>query len=94
MNPEPDDADLLRRYARDKSEPAFAEIVRRHINLVYASALRRVGGDAHLAEDVTQQVFTALAGNAKTVADRSILVGWLHLTTRNQAAQVVRTSND
>src|SRR5882757_7055489 len=44
-----DDTELLRRYAAEKSEAAFAELVRRHVNPVYAFALRRVGGDAHLA---------------------------------------------
>lgn len=86
-----DDAELLRRYAGEKSEAAFAELVRRHVNFVYSAALRRVGGDAHLAEDVTQQVFTALARSAATLAEHPVLSGWLYTTTRNAAAQVVRT---
>lgn len=86
-----EDTELLRRYAGEKSEAAFAELVQRHVNLVYAAALRRVGGDAHLAEDVTQQVFTALARSAATLARHPVLSGWLYTTTRNAAAQVVRT---
>jgi RNA polymerase sigma factor (sigma-70 family) len=86
-----DDAELLRRYAREKFEPAFAELVQRHVNFVYAAALRRVGGDAHLAEDVTQQVFTALARGAAGLANHPVLSGWLYTTTRNCAAQVVRS---
>ena len=54
------DGELLRRYL-DGSEAAFAELVRRHINLVYRAAIRRVGGNAHAADDVTQKVFIALA---------------------------------
>ncbi len=54
-----DDIELLRRYAEDDSEDAFAELVRRHVNLVYSAALRRVGDDVHLARDVTQKVFIA-----------------------------------
>jgi hypothetical protein len=50
-----DDSELLRLYADEKSDEAFAELVRRHIGLVYAVAKRRVGGDAHLAEDVAQE---------------------------------------
>jgi len=40
-----DDAELLRRYATDRSEAAFAELVRRHVDLVYSTALRQMGGD-------------------------------------------------
>ena len=46
----PEDAELLRRYAADRSEAAFAELVRRHLDLVYSVALRQVAGDAHLAD--------------------------------------------
>lgn len=42
-----DDAELIRRYAEQRSEEAFAELVRRHLGLVYSAALRRLGGDAH-----------------------------------------------
>jgi RNA polymerase sigma factor (sigma-70 family) len=49
-----------------------------------------VGGDAHLAEDVTQQVFTTVAREAATLARREVLSGWLYTTARNAAAQVVR----
>jgi TonB family protein len=65
------DAELLRRYAELRDETAFAELVRRQVNFVYAAALRRVGGDAHLAKDVTQHVFTALARQAGALANRS-----------------------
>jgi hypothetical protein len=48
------DCELLRRYAETKSEDAFAELVRRHVNLVYSAAMRQVNGDSHLAQDVAQ----------------------------------------
>ncbi len=85
-----DDAALLRRYAEGRAEDAFAELVRRHVNFVYACAVRRVGGDAHLAEDVTQQVFTTVAREAAALARREVLSGWLYTTARHAAAQVVR----
>ncbi len=37
--PEANDMDLAREYARRDSEPAFTELVQRHINLVYSVAL-------------------------------------------------------
>src|SRR5687767_5263540 len=47
--------------------------------------------DAHLAQDVTQAVFIALAQNAARLADRPVLAGWLHRTTQNLAANAVRS---
>ncbi len=85
-----EDAELLRRYASERSEVAFAELVRRHLAPVYGFALRRVGGDAHLAEDVAQEVFTALARKAGALADRPVLGGWLCRTTHYAARDVVR----
>ena len=85
-----DDAELLRRYATDRSEPAFAELVRRHLGFVYHAALRQCGGDAHRAEDVAQAVFTDLARKAHDLADRPVLAGWLYTSTRFAAAQAVR----
>ena len=86
-----DDAELLRQYATERSDPAFAELVRRHVDLVYSVALRKVGGDAHAAQDVAQAVFIALARNAASLAQRRALVGWVYLTTHYQAAQWVRS---
>jgi RNA polymerase sigma factor (sigma-70 family) len=86
-----DDSELLRRYAKDRSEEAFAELVGRHLNLVYAAALRLVGGDAHRAQDVAQQVFTALARQAAPLSHHASLTGWLYTCTRYTAAKAVRT---
>ena len=84
------DAQLLRAYAEHRSEPAFAELVRRHVDIVHSAALRMVC-DSHLAQDVTQGVFVALASNAAQLTDRPVLSGWLHRTAQNIAAQTVRT---
>jgi RNA polymerase sigma factor (sigma-70 family) len=85
-----DDAELLRRYAANRAEGDFAELVRRHVNLVYSAALRQVNGDAHLAQDVTQLVFTDLARKAASVAAHRVLAGWLFTSTRFAAAKAVR----
>ena len=84
------DEQLLRDYTERRSEAAFAELVRRHVDFVYSAALRMVR-DAHLAEDVTQGVFMALAQNARQLVDRSVLSGWLHRTAQNLAANAVRS---
>ena len=84
------DQQLLHDYAGRRSEAAFAELVRRHVDLVYSAALRMVR-DAHLAEDVTQSAFVALARNAGQLTDRPVLSGWLHRTAQNLAANTVRS---
>ncbi len=86
-----DDAHLLRRYSTERSEAAFAELVRRHVDLVYSAALRLVNGDTHSAQDLTQQVFSELARQARTLARHPALVGWLYTTTRQMACRVIRT---
>src|SRR5882757_2180865 len=87
-----DDAELLRRYAEEHSEAAFADLVQRHLDLVYSTALRQLRGDAHLAQDVAQLVFTALARKAASLAGRTTLAGWLYLSTHHAAAQAVRSA--
>ena len=59
-----DDEQLLGAYARERSESAFGELVARHIDFVYSTALRVVNGDSHLAQDVAQTVFIDLARKA------------------------------
>lgn len=85
------DAELLQRHVRDHSEAAFAELVQRHLALVYSTALRQVGGDAHLAQDVAQTVFTALARKAAALSGHTVLAGWLYLGTHHASAQAVRS---
>jgi len=85
-----EDSELLRRYVDEKSEEAFAELVRRHLNLVYSVALRQVAGETHLAEDVAQDVFTALARKAAALAGRPALSGWLYRSAHFAASDVVR----
>lgn len=84
------DQQLLRDYSESRSEAAFAELVRRHVDQVFSAALRMVR-DSHLAEDVTQGVFVALARHAGELTDRPVLSGWLHRTAQNLAANAVRS---
>src|SRR5687768_4788528 len=84
------DAELLRRHVEENADDAFRELVSRHLNFVYSAALRQVNGDAHLAQDVTQLVFTDLARKAATLTNRPVLAGWLFVSTRYAAAKLVR----
>jgi RNA polymerase sigma factor (sigma-70 family) len=83
------DAELLRQYVKDHSDSAFAELVKRHVNLVYFTALRMVHQRA-LAEDITQLVFVQLARKAPDIREGNALPGWLYRVTHCQAANALR----
>lgn len=85
------DCELLRKYVEKGDEAAFAEVVRSHVDLVYSAALRLVGGDAQLAQDASQQVFTELARQARSLSRHATLVGWLHTTTRYVSSKAIRS---
>jgi RNA polymerase sigma factor (sigma-70 family) len=84
------DGELLHRYAEARSEEAFAELVHRHLNLVYSAALRQVNGNAALAEDVAQSVFTDLGRKARPLSARPSLTAWLYTSTHFAAAKALR----
>jgi len=88
-----DDNELLQRYAEHRANDAFAELVRRHLGLVYHTALRRLNGDSALAQEVAQAVFTALANNATELCGHQWLGGWLYVATRHAAANTQRGEN-
>lgn len=85
-----DDPELLLRYADERTEEAFAELVRRHLDLVHSAALRQVGGNEASAADVAQAVFTELARQAGRLTRHPALTGWLYTTTHRMAARHVR----
>jgi len=82
---------LLRDYVHRHSEAAFQELVNRYVDLVFSTALRRVGGNRHLAEDVAQRVFTDLARKAVSLPNDVMLGGWLHRHTGFVASNLIRT---
>jgi RNA polymerase sigma factor (sigma-70 family) len=83
------DLELLARYTRHRAEDAFAELVRRHLDLVHSAALRQVRSP-QLAEEVTQSAFLKLAQSALKLAPDTILSAWLYQVTRREAIDVVR----
>lgn len=59
------DMELLARYTRQHAEDAFAELVRRHLGLVYSAALRMV------CDSLIAPVGSPLHFPARRAADRS-----------------------
>ena len=90
----PSDLSLLREFSDQQSESAFAALVQRHLDLVH-SAATRLARNRQLAEEVAQAVFLALAQQSPRIARKveggMPLSAWLHLTTRNLAAKLIRS---
>jgi type II secretion system protein G len=84
-----EDQSLLHQYVREGSRPALDQIVRRHIALVYSSALRQVR-DPDLSQDITQAVFLVLAQKARTIRSGEALSGWLLAVTRRACVDAMR----
>jgi RNA polymerase sigma factor (sigma-70 family) len=85
-----DDSALLRQYAEQNSEEAFAALVTRHIDRVYSVALRHTG-NPHQAEEITQAVFVILARKSNRLSKHVILEGWLYETARLTAITFIRS---
>src|SRR5438094_3514761 len=79
MNERQADFELLRGFVRRADQEAFAAVLRRHFDLVYATALRKVE-DTGAAEEIAQNVFSALARKAWQFAPDDSLPAWLHKT--------------
>src|SRR5438552_14217594 len=73
------DRQLLREYAERGSESAFQALVERHLDLVFATTLRGAS-EAGAAQEITQNVFIALARKALWLQAETSLAGWLHKT--------------
>ena len=89
MNMSDTDLQLLARYARHHAEDAFAEIVRRHLDLVHSAALRQARSP-ELAEEVAQAAFLDLARQAHLLPSDTVVPAWLYQVTRRTAIDVVR----
>jgi RNA polymerase sigma factor (sigma-70 family) len=85
-----DSQKLLAEYVSG-SEQAFREIVDHYIPMVYSTALRIVGGDSHLAEDIAQTIFLDLARAAQSLSTHPQLGAWLHRHTCFVALKTLRS---
>jgi len=77
MNERRQDFELLQRFTRHGEQAAFGDVVRRHLNLVYGTALRKLE-DPGAAQEVAQNVFAVLARKACRFAPDDSLPAWLH----------------
>ncbi len=85
------DQELLKQYQDEGSEAAFEELVRRHVNLVYACALRRMSGNVQNAQDVAQVVFVDLARRGGSIPDGMPLGAYLHRAACFAAGKLLRS---
>lgn len=86
----PADPDLeLVRRAQAGEFAAFEELVGRFQNRVYALAYRIVG-EAHDAEDVTQQTFLSLVEHVRAFRGESAVAGWVLRIAANHALKLLR----
>ena len=79
------DAALLTRYARDRDNAAFAELLRRH-GPVVLGVCRRILSSPHDAEDAFQAVFLVLAKRPEAIRPAGQVGNWLY-------GVAVRTAN-
>ncbi len=87
---DPPDCVLLRRFADGADEWALAVLLERYGGLVHHTALRLTGQE-ELAQEVSQEVFVALAKKAPRLAGKdAALAPWLYTATSHQARAVRR----
>src|SRR5579862_8569525 len=84
------DLDLLHCYAHFGDTDAFAQLVERFANFVYATCLRVLGNSAR-AEDVCQETFFKLMSRPHEVNQN--VGAWLHRTATHLALDVLRSES-
>jgi RNA polymerase sigma-70 factor (ECF subfamily) len=81
---------LVRRVAQSGDERALSELYDRYAGLIYGVGMRHLG-DRSLAEDLVQEVFTAVwRGAAGFDPELASFATWMYRITRNRATDVIR----
>jgi RNA polymerase sigma-70 factor, ECF subfamily len=86
--PAPSDADLLRAHV-DGDPQAFAELVRRHRDRLWAVALRTIG-DREEAADAVQDALLSAHRNAARFRGDAAVTTWLHRIVVNACLDRIR----
>lgn len=90
MNEKARDAAALVAQAAAGDMQAFESLVRANTNAVYAHAYRFFG-DAHAAEDATQEVWVKVFRSIDGFGSRAALSTWLFRVTRNVCLDMMRS---
>ena len=90
MQVQASDETLLGDYARLGDERAFNQLVERHLGWIYGLASREIY-DFRLAEEISQNVFSALATAVHQRRNIGKVSSWLYGATRKQIAQTMRS---
>ncbi len=85
------DADLVEKYAADRNEDSFAELVRRHGPMVWG-VCRRLLPNAQDAEDAFQATFLVLTHKAAAVRPAAAVGNWLYGVARRAALKARATA--
>jgi RNA polymerase sigma-70 factor, ECF subfamily len=81
---------LVRRVAQSGDERALSELYDRYAGLIYGAGVRYLG-DRSVAEDLVQDVFTAVwRGAAGFDPSRASFATWVYRITRNRATDLIR----
>jgi len=81
---------LLEQWVAHRDAEAFAELVRRHVSMVYATCRRVLGSEAG-AEDVAQECFAEVVQLASASRVEVSLGGWLHTMATRAALKRLRS---
>jgi RNA polymerase sigma factor (sigma-70 family) len=89
MNERQSDFELLQDFARRGEQGAFGRLVRRHLDLVYATAFLKLQ-ESGAAQEVAQNTFAALARKSWQFGPDDSVPAWLYKTAVLESKQWLR----